>query len=710
MKFKRVFAVLLACICLCSMAVAVKAEPTSPYRDVSTSFWGYEDILFVSDQQLMMGVDVGTFAPNVTLSRGMLATVLWRVEGSPQVTGAAPFNDLKQDWYKMPVAWAAQNGIVNGVGDGRFAPEDDITREQLVVMLYRYTESCDYVMEGSVALTRFKDRATVSSWATDAMKWGVGNGLINGMEDAAGNPILAPTATCTRAQAAAMIHRYMLKEWEPVDDDNADAGDDTDTPGGGATTPDDDTPGGGNNTPGNDSVQDDFAAYANNPILLKDKPANTGYTLSYNIDTTGFVKNNVKLSDLRGKSLTILTGGNLANWGFWDEDGDWVTELDWLDACKNTYGVEVKYINSSFNRAEDQARTYMMAGKTLDILMTYAGGFPKYLNLSQSLDPYINIENKGKSPGVSEMTLEQTKWGGSYRCIAPVGAVNALWYNQTMVQQYNLQDPHTLWKQGNWNWDTYEAFLMSVPKNTPDGRKLYAFGQEAEAVFSTWPVTNGKAAVAIDTTSSTPNLINNWSHGDTLDSWNFISKVFRKINYDTDLFGALYTADTLVMSDTGKTLFPQIDSTPYGAAHQFQWVPFPESGNANGQNAAFAYGCTMILPKRMKVQDNAPYAVKFMELWANRFTEALYDYYGQDTSIGMDYIAKRRHYDFCVNNTYFSNQMNNWSTVTGDDKLKVKEWQTAFGDASYDLTAKTNAMNSIVIDAIESTLDFGSEV
>lgn len=693
MKFKRVFAVVLACICLCSMAVGVKAAPSSPYRDVSTSFWGYEDVMYVTDQQLMMGVDVGSFAPNMTLSRGMLATVLWRVQGSPYVKEAAPFNDLTQDWYKMPVAWAAKNGIVNGVGNGRFAPEDDITREQLVVMLYRYTESCDYVMEGSVALTRFKDQATVSSWATAAMKWGVGNGLINGMEDPSGNPILAPTATCTRAQAAAMIHRYMLKEWKPVDS-------------GESNTPD-------ITTPGNDTEAGDFASYANNPILLTNKPANTGYTLSYNIDTTGFVKNNVKLTDLQGKSLTILTGGNLANWGFWNEDGEWVTEFDWLDACEDTYGVKIKYINSSFNRAEDQARTYMNAAKTLDILMTYSGGFPKYLNISQPLDPYIDANNKGNSPGVSEMILEQTKWGGSYRCIAPVGAANVLWYNQTLVHQLDLLDPYTLWKQGNWNWDAYEAFMMSVPKKTVDGATLYAFRQDKNSVFSTWSVTNGKAAVGISIDSVTPALINNWNDTAVTDSWSFISKLFRKINYadaETAMYGQLFTSGTVLMSETGNTLFPLFDSNPYGAANQFQWVPFPESGNANGQNAAFAYGCTMMLPKRMKVQDNAPYAVKFMELWANRFTEALYDYYGQDSSFGMNDVAKRRHYDFCLNNTRFSNQMNNWSTVTGDDKLTVKEWQTAFSDTSYDLTAKTTAMNSIVNDAIEATLNFGSEI
>ncbi len=718
MKLKRLFAVLLACICLCSMTVAVKAEPSSPYHDVSTSFWGYEDVLFVTDQQLMMGVDVGSFAPNMTLSRGMLATVLWRVEGSPAVTEAAPFTDLTQDWYKMPVAWAAKNGIVNGVGDGRFAPENDITREQLVVMLYRYTESCNYVMEGSVALTHFKDQATVSSWATEAMKWGVGNGLINGMEDASGNPILAPTATCTRAQAAAMIHRYMLKEWEPIDSGENNTPGDTTNPGDNTGSGDDNTSGDPTTpnteitTPGNDTEAGNFARYASNPILLTNKPANTGYTLSYDIDTTGFLKNNVKLTDLQGKTLTILTGGNLANWGFWDEDGEWVTEFDWLDACEDTYGVKIKYINSSFNRAEDQARTYMNAGKTLDILLTYAGGFPKYLNLSQALDPYIDVNNKGNSPGVSEMTLEQTKWGGSYRCIAPVGAANVLWYNQSMVHQFNLLDPYTLWKQGNWDWDAYEAFMMSVPKNTVNGETLYAFRQDENSVFSTWSVTNGKGAVEIYN-GTTPELINNWNETAVKDSWSFISKVFRKINYadaETALYGQLFTGDTVLMSETGNTLFPQIDSTPYGAANQFQWVPFPESGNADGKNAAFAYGCTMMLPKRMKEQDNAPYAVKFMELWANRFTEALYDYYGQDSSIGMNDVAKRRHYDFCLNNTWFSNQMNDWSTVTGDDKLTVKEWQTAFSDPSYDLTAKTAAMRPIVNGAIEKTMDFGSEI
>jgi ABC-type glycerol-3-phosphate transport system substrate-binding protein len=88
------------------------------------------------------------------------------------------------------------------------------------------------------------------------------------------------------------------------------------------------------------------------------------------------------------------------------------------------------------------------------------------MNLSQPLDPYVNTNLIGNSPGVDLRTLEQTKWGGTYRCIAPIGAVDVIWYNESMVEQLGLKDPHTAWKNGKWNWEAWKEFLL-LPLHLP---------------------------------------------------------------------------------------------------------------------------------------------------------------------------------------------------------------------------------------------------
>lgn len=178
--------------------------PAESFTDVDTTKWYHEGICFVLRNGYMKGVGEGIFAPNANLTRAELVTVLYRMEDKPTVEGLSnPFTDVAADtWYAEAVIWAAANGIVKGLDDTTFAPNAKVTREQIATILYRYA-GAEKVEED--ALADFTDAATVSDWAKDAMNWAVSNGLINGLED----NTLAPTGNATRAQITTILMRYL---------------------------------------------------------------------------------------------------------------------------------------------------------------------------------------------------------------------------------------------------------------------------------------------------------------------------------------------------------------------------------------------------------------------------------------------------------------------------------------------------------------------
>jgi hypothetical protein len=443
----------------------------------------------------------------------------------------------------------------------------------------------------------------------------------------------------------------------------------------------------------------------NNPLIAETKKLNYSTAVSFDVDTTGFVKNNIKLKDLKGKTLTLITAIMYNTFQYKNEKGEYLGEWLWWESLKDEYGLNIKYIKSRFDKSVQQSLTYMNAGKALDIIPTHVAGFPKFLNLSQPLDPYINIQNLGNSPGVDKMTLDETKWGGTYRCIGPIGAANVLWYNQTMVEQFGLKDPHKTWQEGNWNWNTFESFLKSVPATTPDGKELKAYGQCAADIPYSWALTNGVYHIQIDTKSSTPNLINNWLDSKTLAAWEFISGTLKSIKFGGDL-GGVYSG-TNMMADT-VNLMNVWDQFGYTKGKTFNWVPFPKATTSTGRDIAFNYGYTMMLPKKMKNQSNAPYAVKFMELWACRFTEAIFDYFEMTECLHFNYAQKREYFEFVVKNTYFGVQMNEWDMVTGDNAAQKNNWLKSFSNAQFNITTETNAMKNVVEQALKDALAYGN--
>ena len=184
---------------------SIPIEWQNPFADVKSSDWFYGAVEYVFTNDLMMGTstDPLLFSPSATVTRGMVVTVLYRAAGSPDVTGRTnPFNDVAEDkYYTNAVIWAAANGIVSGYEDGRYGPEDNITREQLTAILNNYSESAGIILPVTREYVSFSDDADIAIYAKEAIEQFFKSGIINGKS---GN-LFDPKGSATRAELATML-------------------------------------------------------------------------------------------------------------------------------------------------------------------------------------------------------------------------------------------------------------------------------------------------------------------------------------------------------------------------------------------------------------------------------------------------------------------------------------------------------------------------
>lgn len=177
------------------------------FADVSRKDWYYSAVTNAVKQGWFNGVTQTTFEPGSSMTRAMLVTVLYRMEGEPAVKGTTNFTDLKGSWYKTAVAWAAQNGIVNGIDATHFAPDAPVTREQIAAILYRYTQYKGIAPDASGNYKNFADAAEVSAYARSALNWAIGEELVKGKPENR----LDPKGNATRAEVATILTRYQNK-------------------------------------------------------------------------------------------------------------------------------------------------------------------------------------------------------------------------------------------------------------------------------------------------------------------------------------------------------------------------------------------------------------------------------------------------------------------------------------------------------------------
>lgn len=184
--------------------------PIGAFGDLTAAAWYHDGVHYCLENGLMRGVSGGKFLPDGSATRAQLVTILWRLEGSPETTGAVRFNDVAGGaWYTEAVHWAAGCGVVKGYDNGCFGPNDAVTREQMAAILYRYAQHKGYDVSAGkdTNILSFSDAFAVSEYAIPAMQWACGSGLMTGAQRD-GGMLLAPRDTTTRAQAATLIMRF----------------------------------------------------------------------------------------------------------------------------------------------------------------------------------------------------------------------------------------------------------------------------------------------------------------------------------------------------------------------------------------------------------------------------------------------------------------------------------------------------------------------
>ena len=446
-----------------------------------------------------------------------------------------------------------------------------------------------------------------------------------------------------------------------------------------------------------------------NPLINRDRNRNQTYLPSFDVDETGFVRAGTKLADLKGKTLAFFTADNFAAWSYRNERGDTIDEWQWFKDLKSELGLNIKYTVKQHMNSVNAALQYMNSGKQCDLIYSNHVIFPSSICISRSITELVNINNLGSSPGVCKNTMDICKWGNTLRLISPIGVVDVIWYNQTLTSELKLSDPHKMWEAGKWNWDTFEAYMLSIPKTTLDGRELKAFVQWPSNASYIWPSTNGSPRIYIDADNDLPALINNWDKPATLEAWEFITNVCNNVNYDATpevtpgvqaAHIGLYEGTTIMSA----TMYTQVyRDTEYSKNIQINWVPYPKSNNEGGVDVCQYYGFGMMLPKKTAKKDNVDYALKFMELWATRFTETVFDNLNTFEYYNFNYKQRKQYFDFVTKNVVFALAMNDFS---GSGVGNETNFFNCFkGDPAYNVKTEAqkaaNLVNSFVIESIK---------
>ena len=206
---KRFLSILFALALLLNAMIPAYAVSTG-FSDVASDAWYAQAVTYVQENGLMSGVGAGRFDPNGTTSRAMFATVLYRAAGSPAVSGSDTFADTQEGtWYSGGVLWASQQGLVNGVSATRFAPNDPVSREQIATILWRHAGS-----PSGQGGQDFADEGDIATYASTAVDWARGNGIVNGKP---GNRF-DPKGNATRAEVATILQNYLTMSTPDVPD------------------------------------------------------------------------------------------------------------------------------------------------------------------------------------------------------------------------------------------------------------------------------------------------------------------------------------------------------------------------------------------------------------------------------------------------------------------------------------------------------------
>jgi hypothetical protein len=305
---------------------------------------------------------------------------------------------------------------------------------------------------------------------------------------------------------------------------------------------------------------------------------------------------------------------------------------------------------------------YMNAGKQCDLIYSnHSILTTQALNLSKSLADLVSRDGLDKSPGVCTKAMNLTGWSGTPRLVAPIGVTDVLWYNQTLTQQIGLSDPHVMWENGVWNWNNFKKFMLSVPRSNPNGQTLTAWTCFPSNIWFTWDSTAGKQTFSIQADAKVPTILNNWNDPKIQEAWDFVAGVNRMVRFscgaDNGGLGVvpehlgLYEGTTIMSA----TMYTQVyRDTTYSKHVQINWVPYPKANGTHGSESAQLYGFGMLLPKKTVTPANENVTLKFMELWASRFTEAYYDNLNVFEYYNFNYKQRKQYFDYVTSNLVYS--------------------------------------------------------
>lgn len=447
-----------------------------------------------------------------------------------------------------------------------------------------------------------------------------------------------------------------------------------------------------------------------NPIINRDRQQNKEAMPSFDIDGTCFVRDGTRLSALRGKTLEFFTADNFAAWSYRDEKGRTIDEWEWFKQLKRELGLNIKYTVKQHNASTQAALTAMNSGAACDIVYSNHVVFPSVLCISRSLTELININNLGSSPGVCKKTMDLCKWGNTLRLVSPIGCVDVLWYNETLAQQLGIPDPHIMWENGLWDWNSFKRFLNAAPAALSDGSPLCAFVEWTHNSSYIWPSTNGSVYMQIDAESTAPAVINAWDSSKTIEAWEFITGVHNSVSFGCDENGdgceeahlGLYEGTTLMSA----TMYTQVyRDTEYSKNIRINWVPYPKSPNESGREICQFYGFGMMLPKKTANEANVNVALKFMELWATRFTESLFDNLNTFEYHRFNYNERKQYFDFVTRNVVFGLAMNDFEG--SQVYTRTNFFEAFYGTGEFNVKTEAAKASNFILSYLVDCLKFG---
>ncbi len=370
-----------------------------------------------------------------------------------------------------------------------------------------------------------------------------------------------------------------------------------------------------------------------NPLMNPAKKANIKAAVSYDIDKTGFSKGTV--ADLKGKSLTLYTGVDYSMFGYHTKEGKgidgttYTAEWQWFKELKKVYGLTVKYVRCAPGNNVIKPFQAMSAGKDCDVITTHVASFPYVCNILAPLDQYANFNNFDNSPGLDPQMTEVTKWKGHPIALGPCLANGALMYNKTFIKNAGIEDPREQFKKGEWNWTNFKKYMVALPDTTKEGKQVV--GMYTLSQFWYWACTNGKPCFEIDSDNPNGGIINNFDSPEVKETYIWLESVCDAGGtYWNKSGGSFYGTDKASQSIMGYSNmdwdFVDALADNNGKIDEFDWVPFPKNEkNPNGLNHVEIYGYGIGLARKTNKEGNRTAAMKFAEIWCNRYTEAKFD-------------------------------------------------------------------------------------